>query len=233
MWVATGCIAKALDSAKAREWAALADLGAAKMFLDCNAAMKEKACGTATTCRRQRASSRCKCGTWHGKTFNPSPVTGCMAFRWDQLEQQCTIFRYPPMAPQLDSFRTTGCIRDITELTDDTIKKAVASWFVNWGSVVKKSKLGHLSRWDVRKVKDMSELFKGKTSFDLDLSRWDVTAVTTMQGMFSGASSLDQDLSAWANKLGNLDDVHDVFAGTESLHNCNKLRIAATWGSQH
>ena len=237
MWAKTGCATKALDSAKARQWAALADLGAAEMVGDCEAAMKEKACGTATTCSKQlppTPSNRCKCEQFRtplsgGEYY----ATGCMAFRWDQDKQKCTIFRYPGMAYILDSFSTAGCISGITELTDDTIRTAVASWFVNWESVVKKSKLGHLSRWDVRKVKDMSGLFKGKAGFDDDLSRWDVTAVTTMQEMFKDAGGLDQDLSAWANKLGNLANVKDVFAGTDALHNCNKLRIAATWGGQH
>ena len=79
------------------------------------------------------------------------------------------------------------------------LKKAVDIWTGNNDSEIKKvtKKYGDISKWDVRNVKDMSELFKQKTNFNSDISRWDTRSVTNMHGMFSLASSFDSDISRW------------------------------------
>lgn len=57
------------------------------------------------------------------------------------------------------------------------------------------SKYGDINTWNVSAIKDMSNLFSGKTKFNSDISNWDVSNVTDMSNMFSGASLFNQDIS--------------------------------------
>ena len=41
-----------------------------------------------------------------------------------------------------------------------------------------------ISDWDTSQVKDMSELFYAKSSFNGDISGWDTSSVTNMKRMF-------------------------------------------------
>ena len=50
---------------------------------------------------------------------------------------------------------------------------------------------GDISNWNVTAVSDMSELFKGKNTFNDDISNWDVSNVTNMTSMFDGATSFN------------------------------------------
>ena len=56
---------------------------------------------------------------------------------------------------------------------------------------------GDISSWGVSSVTDTSYMFSGATSFNGDLSSWDVSSVTDMEGMFSGVTSFNQPLSSW------------------------------------
>ena len=56
---------------------------------------------------------------------------------------------------------------------------------------------GDISSWGVSSVTDTSYMFNGATSFNGDLSSWDVSSVTYMEGMFSGVTSFNQPLSSW------------------------------------
>ena len=51
--------------------------------------------------------------------------------------------------------------------------------------------------WDVSEVTNMVGLFYLATSFNQDIGSWDVSAVTDMRGMFSGAKSFNQDIGDW------------------------------------
>ena len=46
--------------------------------------------------------------------------------------------------------------------------------------------------WDVSLVTDMSELFKDKADFNVNISAWDTSQVTTMYKMFYGATAFNQ-----------------------------------------
>ncbi|KAK2144003.1 hypothetical protein LSH36_793g00013 [Paralvinella palmiformis] len=54
-----------------------------------------------------------------------------------------------------------------------------------------------ISRWDVSKVTDMSQMFYNAKVFNGDLSRWDVSKVTRMSQMFYNAKVFNGDLSRW------------------------------------
>ena len=56
---------------------------------------------------------------------------------------------------------------------------------------------GDISSWGVSSVTDTSYMFSGATSFNGDLSSWDVSSVTDMEGMFNGVTSFNQPLSSW------------------------------------
>ena len=60
-----------------------------------------------------------------------------------------------------------------------------------------KEKYGEMNTWDVSNVKDMSDLFRDRSSFNEDISRWDVGNVESMKGMFCDCSSFDANLSEW------------------------------------
>ena len=45
------------------------------------------------------------------------------------------------------------------------------------------------------RVKDMTQMFVGATSFNGDLSKWDVSSVTDMEAMFYNAATFNDDMS--------------------------------------
>merc|ERR1712147_327995 len=81
---------------------------------------------------------------------------------------------------------------------------------------------GPIAHWDVSRVTDMSDIFKGQKTFDGDISRWDVSRVTTMKGMFEGAASFNCDLSKW--------DVRRVTTMESMFSGCSQFRgDISTW----
>ena len=60
---------------------------------------------------------------------------------------------------------------------------------------------------DLTLVSDMSDMFRGATSFNQDINYWDVSNVTDMDGMFYEAKAFDQNLSDWdLRNVNNLSD---------------------------
>jgi surface protein len=95
------------------------------------------------------------------------------------------------------------------KFNNETIRTAVKEWcnessgggFVN-SQIVKpiktEKKYGHISKWNVSEVTDMSNLFRhGYGEFNEDIGNWDVSNATDMQGMFESAEHFNQDLSNW------------------------------------
>ena len=68
-----------------------------------------------------------------------------------------------------------------------------------------------IGTWDVSNVTDMSGMFNGDTAFNQDLSTWDVSNVTNMNGMFEVASSFNQDIGNW--DVSNVTDMGRMFNG--------------------
>ena len=60
------------------------------------------------------------------------------------------------------------------------------------------SKYGDINTWNVSAIKDMSNLFSGKTTFNSDISNWDVSNVTDMTNMFLNANVFNQNINTKA-----------------------------------
>merc|ERR1712100_46632 len=60
-----------------------------------------------------------------------------------------------------------------------------------------KSQFGVMKDWDVSKVTNMQELFKGKEAFDGDLSGWDTSSLTNAYQMFYSCALFNSDISKW------------------------------------
>jgi surface protein len=92
-------------------------------------------------------------------------------------------------------------------LDNDTIRAAVNAWFETDGSVDGAN--GPISWWNTSCVTDMSDLFKGRQSFNEAIGVWDVSNVTTMKGMFQDATSFNQPLNGW--NVGNVVNMSRMF----------------------
>jgi len=77
------------------------------------------------------------------------------------------------------------------------------------------------------KVTNMSNMFYGATSFNVDISSWDVSSVTNMAQMFFYISSFNQNLSAW--DVSNVTNMSDMFSFSTAFNNGG---VALTWGSK-
>ncbi|MGK0412755.1 MAG: surface protein, partial [Polaribacter sp.] len=84
----------------------------------------------------------------------------------------------------------TFTTKTITAITQSNSYTAVNAWFEDPETA--ESIYGHIKDWDVSTITDMSRLFEGKTTFNVDISGWDVSNVTNMSFMFSGATSFNQ-----------------------------------------
>jgi len=65
-----------------------------------------------------------------------------------------------------------------------------------------------IAKWDVSQVSDMSSMFQNANQFNQDISAWNVGKVTKMQSMFQNAYQFNQDISAW--NVGKVDDDEHV-----------------------
>ena len=60
-----------------------------------------------------------------------------------------------------------------------------------------KLQFGVMKDWDVSKVTNMQELFKGKEAFNGDLSGWDTSSLTNAYQMFYSCALFNSDISNW------------------------------------
>ena len=109
-------------------------------------------------------------------------------------------------------------LKDITFLTNENIRHVVNLWCEGSKEVLEK-KFGHISKWDVSRVTDMSWLFVGQTTFDDNISEWDVSNVTRMKGMFHQARAFNQPLNQW--NVSSVTDMSLMFRHTQ--HFCRPL----------
>ena len=127
--------------------------------------------------------------------------------------------------------------------TNADIRVAVDMWCTNRAAA--EERYGHISKWDVSSVTDMSELFlgrirdqpmqekfRGKDLFNDDISRWDVSNVTNMKAMFCGARSFNQPIGGW--DVSNVKNMSFIFYLAESFNqNLNRWKIWDTWEPSH
>ena len=94
--------------------------------------------------------------------------------------------------------------RAVHYLTDATIQSAITNCLsespvdglcATYGLIT--TKFGTLPNWDVSRVSDLKEAFKGYDTFNADISKWDTSSVTTMYYMFHSASAFNQDIGGW------------------------------------
>ena len=86
-------------------------------------------------------------------------------------------------------------------LRDDTIKAAVRVAYAQGGPHYNHPTYGPIAGWAVHEVTNMDGLFGGPRgtyrNFNPDLSRWDVRRVTSMENLFWNADAFNADLSRW------------------------------------
>jgi surface protein len=78
---------------------------------------------------------------------------------------------------------------------DGDIQAAVDLWCSDFAAA--EEQYGHISKWDVSHVTNMSRLFDGKVAFNEDIRAWDVGSVTSMGYKFGGAKSFNQPIGNW------------------------------------
>ena len=69
---------------------------------------------------------------------------------------------------------------------------------------------------DVSGITDLSNLFNGMTTFNLDISSWDTSSVNTMYKMFYGAKSFNQDIGQWDTS--RVINMAETFSHAESFN---------------
>lgn len=73
-----------------------------------------------------------------------------------------------------------------------------------------------LSTWNTPKVTDLSEVFRGATSFQVNVATWDYSGVVSFRKTFLLASSFNGDVSGWDTS--NAHDLMKAFAAATSFH---------------
>ena len=119
---------------------------------------------------------------------------------WDKYIKANTCLRLPHETDQYNKTNQKYCIAffkyaETCIRTDQDIRQAVKKWKSDEEFAI--ATYGHISRWDVSAVTDMSNLFRFDNSFNEDISSWNVSSVTNMSGMFHGATAFNRDISSW------------------------------------
>jgi hypothetical protein len=73
-----------------------------------------------------------------------------------------------------------------------------------------------VSRWNVAKVEDFSEMFLHTSGLNKDLSSWNIVSAKNISRMFFGACDFDQLLCRWLDNLAEGMDIHDAFGQNEN-----------------
>ena len=113
--------------------------------------------------------------------------------------------------------------RAVHYLTDATIQSAITNCLsespvdglcATYGLIT--TKFGTLPNWDVSRVSDLKEAFKGYDTFNADISKWDTSSVTTMYYMFHSASAFNQDIGSW--KTSQVTDMRYMFFSASAFN---------------
>lgn len=100
------------------------------------------------------------------------------------------------------------------KLNNDNIGRVIDLWIEDNSRCL--FLFGHISFWNVRKIKKMNRLFFEKKYFNDDISMWDVSNVVDMSLMFCGASSFNSDISGW--NVSSVEDMREMFASAYSAY---------------
>jgi len=108
------------------------------------------------------------------------------------------------------------------ELNNANIKEAVNKCLQeapndgNCPHFAAKSQFGVMKDWDVSKVTNMQELFKGKEAFNGDLSEWDTSSLTSAYQMFHSCRLFNSDISNW--DVSNVESFQGMFNGNAAFN---------------
>ena len=104
----------------------------------------------------------------------------------------------------------------IVDLFEPETKEALIDGLVAYVDADTVAACGDINTWDTSKIKNMSNLFKGKTTFNCDISAWNVANVTDMSSMFEEAAAFNQNISAW--NVANVTDMSSMFYRAEKFN---------------
>ncbi|CAL6316996.1 unnamed protein product [Bathycoccus prasinos] len=108
------------------------------------------------------------------------------------------------LAPEMLEMELEFDVFDVYYLTNANIQSAITNCLsespvdglcATYGLIT--TKFGTLPNWDVSRVSDLKEAFKGYNTFNADISKWNTEKVTTMRSMFNSASAFNQDIGSW------------------------------------
>jgi surface protein len=86
----------------------------------------------------------------------------------------------------------TSEVTDMSDLFGDSLLEQLGISFL-----LKYTFNPSVSKWNVSKVTNMQNMFKGRSNFNRDLSSWDVSNVINMRRMFGGCWEFNQPLNNW------------------------------------
>ena len=86
-----------------------------------------------------------------------------------------------------------------------------------------------ISDWNTSSVSHFANLFKNASSFNQPIGIWDVSSAHNMAQTFAGASSFNQDVSDW--NVSSINNMFAMFSGTPNLSSANKGKIHKSFSS--
>lgn len=158
-----------------------------------------------------------------------------VAFRYGYPIGVWDVSRITDFSQLFDATRNTNLLNFDADLGGWNVSNAVTMYAMFQQTVSFRDLDNGLSRWDVRKVTDMSGMFASSafsgdisqwqvqsvtdfsffaefaTQFRSDLSLWNVSAAQDMAWMFRAAKSFQSDLSGW--DVSSVLDFTNMFAG--------------------
>jgi len=95
-------------------------------------------------------------------------------------------------------YRTTAILKyGYISTWNTSLVTNMHSLFSYWSNYVSYNFNDDLSRWDVSRVTDMTQMFYYASSFNGNISSWDTSKVTSMNGMFFYAASFNSPITSW------------------------------------
>ncbi|CAL6416663.1 unnamed protein product [Bathycoccus prasinos] len=143
-----------------------------------------------------------------GSNYQPPPGGSCSAY-YGSSTDTCL----------------AGCRigRAVHYLTDATIQSAITNCLsespvdglcATYGLIT--TKFGTLPNWDVSRVSDLEEAFRGYDTFNADISKWVTSQVTDMGYMFYQASAFNKDIGKWDTS--SVTDMRYMFGSASSFN---------------